>query len=517
MSYCIYLRKSRKDNEAEQRGEGETLARHEKALTEFAKNNHLEVSAIYREVVSGESIAARPQMQRLLSEVGEKMFDGVIVMDIDRLARGNTIDQGIIAQTFLFSDTKLITPTKTYDPSNEFDEEYFEFGLYMSRREYKTINRRLQRGRVASCKEGKYVCSKAPYGYQRVKIDGEKGYTLAPIPEQAEIVRNIFEWYTEGKVMFSGGAKERIGVSLIARELNKISVKPLKSDVWTSSSIRDILINPVYIGKIRWNWRPEKKKMSDGRVIKERPRSNDFLLYDGLHEGIISEDVFEKAQSIMQKNKSRPVRADKVPQNPLASLVVCKKCGRKMQRRPNPTTPDLLICAEPTCNNHASYMHLVEKSVIEYIRKWSVGDIFPNDEEAVDGTACQAELEVISKNEAKVNAQLQKAYEAFDTCIYDADTVKQRSQTLKTQLSELKTKKAVCLDKITAVERRNNIYQVFIPRVQRVLAVYDTLSSAKEKNDMLKSIVERIDYAKDTHGHGHETEFVVTVYPKFLP
>ena len=366
MTYCIYLRKSRKDNEAEQRGEGETLARHEKALTEFAKNSGLEVSAIYREIVSGESIAARPQMQRLLSEVSENMWDGVIVMDIDRLARGNGIDQGIIAQTFLFSDTKIITPTKTYDPSNEFDEEYFEFGLYMSRREYKTINRRLQRGRVASCKEGKYVCSKAPYGYQRVKIDGEKGYTLAPIPEQAEIVRNIFEWYTEGKVMFSGGAKERIGVSLIARELNKISVKPLKSDVWTSSSIRDILINPVYIGKIRWNWRPEKKKMSDGRVIKERPRSNDFLLYDGRHEGIVSEEVFEKAQSIMQKNKSRPVRGDKTTQNPLASLVVCKKCGRKMQRRPNPKNPDMLICAEPTCNNHSSYIYLVEERVIEF-------------------------------------------------------------------------------------------------------------------------------------------------------
>ena len=242
MSYCIYLRKSRKDNEAEQRGEGETLARHEKALTEFAKNNGLEVSAIYKEIVSGESIASRPQMQKLLSEVSENHFDGVIVMDIDRLARGNGIDQGIIAQTFLFSDTKIITPTKTYNPSDEFDEEYFEFGLYMSRREYKTINRRLQRGRVASCKEGKYVCSKAPYGYQRVKIDGEKGYTLAPIPEQAEIVRNIFEWYTEGKVMFSGGAKERIGVSLIARELNKMSVKPLKSDVWTSTVLQGEMV-----------------------------------------------------------------------------------------------------------------------------------------------------------------------------------------------------------------------------------------------------------------------------------
>ena len=82
-------------------------------------------------------------------------------MEVERLARGDTIDQGIVAQTFKFSDTKIITPIKTYNPNNEFDEEYFEFGLFMSRREYKTINRRLQRGRMASVKDGKYVANKA--------------------------------------------------------------------------------------------------------------------------------------------------------------------------------------------------------------------------------------------------------------------------------------------------------------------------------------------------------------------
>mgnify|MGYP000193505958 CR=1 FL=1 len=62
-----------------------------------------------------------------------------------------------------FSDTKIITPTKTYDPDNEFDEEYFEFGLFMSRREYKTIKRRLNAGRISSVKEGKYCGSRPPY------------------------------------------------------------------------------------------------------------------------------------------------------------------------------------------------------------------------------------------------------------------------------------------------------------------------------------------------------------------
>ena len=95
-------------------------------------------------MVSGESIEDRPQIQELLNEVIAGKYRGVLVMEIERLARGNTRDQGEIAEAFWGSETLIITPSKTYDPTNEFDEEYFEFGLYMSRREYKTIRRRMQ-------------------------------------------------------------------------------------------------------------------------------------------------------------------------------------------------------------------------------------------------------------------------------------------------------------------------------------------------------------------------------------
>ena len=204
--YLIYLRKSRADIEAEQRGEGETLARHERSLLDLAGRLKLNIVDIYREVVSGETIAARPVMQQLLTEVESGLWAGVLVMEVERLARGDTIDQGIVAQAFKFSGTKIVTPSKTYDPENEFDEEYFEFGLFMSRREYKTINRRLQRGREASIKEGKYVGSISPYGYDKVKLERDKGFTLAPNPDQAPIVRMIYELYTRGEMLQIGRA-----------------------------------------------------------------------------------------------------------------------------------------------------------------------------------------------------------------------------------------------------------------------------------------------------------------------
>lgn len=177
--YAIYLRKSREDIESEKYGEGETLARHEKILTTLAEKRNLTIGKIYREVVSGETISERKEMQKLLKDVENEMWTGILVVEVERLARGDTADQGLVLKAFKYSHTKIITPVKTYDPDNEFDEEYFEFGLFMSRREYKTINRRLQRGRQLSCQEGKYVGNIAPFGYNRVKLKNSKGFTLS--------------------------------------------------------------------------------------------------------------------------------------------------------------------------------------------------------------------------------------------------------------------------------------------------------------------------------------------------
>ena len=228
MSYCIYLRKSRKDEELETLGELETLQRHYNTLLKLAKEKNIKIDKIYKEIVSGESINTRPEMQKLLKDVSNNTYDGVLVMEVERLARGNTIDQGIVAETFKHSNTKIITPYKTYNPNNEFDEEYFEFGLFMARREYKVINRRIQRGRLTSVSEGKYIASIAPYGYEKEKIKLGKGYTLKINEEQAKIVSLIYELYSQG-----------MSLNAIANKLDTIC-KPLNSKCWSKSTIKDM-------------------------------------------------------------------------------------------------------------------------------------------------------------------------------------------------------------------------------------------------------------------------------------
>ena len=164
-------------------GQGETLARHRAALLDYAARHGLEIGAVYEEIISGESIDARPKMKQLLREVEQGRWAGVLCMDIDRLARGNSADQARVSNTFRISGTLIITPSKVYDQSRESDEEYVDFELFMARREYKTISRRIMRGRIASVKEGHFIGSTPPYGYDKVKVEKGRGFTLLPNSE----------------------------------------------------------------------------------------------------------------------------------------------------------------------------------------------------------------------------------------------------------------------------------------------------------------------------------------------
>jgi len=512
--YCIYLRKSRADLEAEARGEGETLKRHEKILLELAKKMNITVSKIYKEIVSGETIAARPVMQQLLSDIEKGMWKGALVVEVERLARGDTIDQGIVAQAFKYTNTKIITPMKIYDPSNEFDEEYFEFGLFMSRREYKTINRRLQQGRIQSIKEGKYVGNVAPYGYKRKKLENQKGYTLEPLEEEAKIVKLIYKWYT--------GAN-RIGVSIIANKLNEMKIPTRKGGDWTTSTIRGILSNPVYIGKIKWNSRPEKKKIVNGEIIKERPRANkeEWMLIDGLHAPIIDEQIYYKAQEYLAKNPSTPVPNRYKVKNPLAGLIKCGICGRNMNRRPYPNSPASLMCVGPTCPNISSPLYLVEEKLLQVLEHWL--EEYKLQINKLDGQENNLEISIIEKsiesinNELEtLNKQLNNLHDLLEQGIYNVDIFLERSKILNDKINVAKENKRELENKLNHITTMEENKKIIIPKIEKVLETYNRAESPKEKNELLKEVIDKVVYIKKEGGRwsGKIDSFTLDLYPK---
>ena len=512
--YCIYLRKSRADVEVEARGEGETLARHEKILLGLAKKTSISVSKIYKEIASGETIAARPTMQDLLADVEKGVWKGVLVMEIERLARGDTMDQGLVAQTFKYSETKIITPIKTYDPNNEFDEEYFEFGLFMSRREHKTINRRLQRGRIQSAREGKYIGNIPPYGYMRKMLEKDSGFTLEKHVEEAKIVALLYDWYT---------GQEQLGVSLIRNKLNDLKVPTRKGGDWTTSTIRNILSNPVYIGKIRQGSRPQVKKIIDGKITTERPRSKNPVLYDGLHEPIVSEEIFNTAQQRLSKNPTLPVPTRYIVKNPLAGLIVCGMCGRKLNRRPYQKNgyPDTLMCVGPTCPNVSSQLALVEERLLQVLADWLKSYKIEIKEQEVQEAGLEAELieESIVKLDKELETlknQLNNLHDLLEQGVYSVDTFLDRSKIINDKISAADEDREKLQSELGVVSKKEESQKIIIPKVEKVVDLYWQLPTPREKNMLLKEVLEKVIYIKKVSGrwHAKPDDFELHVYPK---
>lgn len=500
MSYCIYLRKSRAD--LAQETEIETLSRHEKILTDLAQSQHLKIEKIYREVVTGESIAARPQMQELLAEVELGKYDGVLVIDLERLGRGNSIDQGIISETFRYSNTKIVTPAKTYDLSNEFDDEYTEYGLFMSRREYKTINRRLQRGRLLSINEGKFIGSVPPYGYDRLKL--KKGYSLTP-NDEADTVKLIFDLYVN----------KRLGPSLIANHLNDLKIKPRKDDVWTPATIRTILDNEVYIGKIRYDYRKTVKKMQNNQLTKSRPRNTDYILTNGLHKPLIDDDTFAKAQEISKQNSAPKTKKEVELKNPLANIIRCGKCGRALIRRPYPNREPSLICTCKQCTNVGSDLSLVESKVIQRLELWlasyqvKIGSMKKSSYN--DDNLRRKSIQALESELNKINSQINSLCDLLEQKVYTIEMFQERSKLLTDKKNQITQDISVLKSTITTGQRQKENIQ----RYSRIIELYRQTNSIEVKNSLLREVLAKVEYVKEKSGRWNDpNDFKLILYPK---
>lgn len=511
-TYAIYLRKSREDIEAEKYGEGETLVRHEKILTTLAEKKNLTIGKIYREVVSGETISERKEMQKLLKDVENEKWTGVLVVEVERLARGDTADQAKVSQAFKYSHTKIITPVKTYDPDDEFDEEYFEFGLFMSRREYKTINRRLQRGREISVSEGKFVGNITPFGYDRVKLKDSKGYTLTINQNEAPIVKEIFRLYTF----------ESNTINSVVKQLNNMNLKPRISNEWTISSVKDILSNPTYIGKLTWNRRKQKKKTKNGHLIISRPRNQEYLIYDGLHEPIIDNKTWELVQEKRKQNTPKVKYSHQV-QNPLVGIVFCEKCGKPMQRRPYTKAGKsaTLICSNSKCDNVSSKLYIVENKIIEALKIWlenyKVDYEVKDNSNADNNKLIEKSIVSVKKELEKENDKLNKVYDFLESGIYSKDEFINRSKSIKENMEGLENELKEYNELLNRNNEMQNEKEMMIPKLENVIDLYDKLETAEDKNILLKSIIAKITYLKTEKAikkDADPTNFELHIYPK---
>lgn len=510
--YCMYLRKSREDIEMERHGEGDTLLRHEKMLVQLAKKLNISVGEIYREIVSGESIDARPEVQRLIRDLEQRRWKGVLVVEVERLARGDTLDQGIVARAIAISGAKIITPLKIYDPRNESDMEYFEFGLFMSRREYATINRRIQSGRRQSVMEGKWVVSAAPYGYRRVKLDHDKGYTLAFDEDEYPAVRLIWDMHLH----------QMAGSYTIALKLKKLGYKGRNGSDFSPSSVREITKNIVYAGYVKFGERKEVKDVVNGKVVKRRVTNPDPLIAKGLHPGYITPEEWQRSKQI---RRTRAICSTNFYvnngelQNPLSGICACKKCGRMMQRQIDGKTrhKDVVIyrlsCNTPACPNVSTDITLVEAAVLDALEAWTKQyELHPDLAGQKKPDTYEQDLSRLQKELETLESQRDKLYDFLERGIYDDATFLTRSRNLADRIQGVHD----AMQNLTAkhIEQQKEIdVDTLMQRVRHVKDAYSLAANAEEKNMLLKSVFKRIEYEKDEGGRGMENDFHLDFYP----
>ena len=490
--YAIYLRKSRADIiDNTKIDTNATLEIHEKTLIALAKHQNLPIGAIYREVVSGETIATRPVMMQLLSEVEQGLWEGVLVMEIERLARGDTMDQGLIAQTFKYSGTKIVTPTKTYDPQNEFDEEYFEFGLFMSRREYKTISRRMERGKIASVKEGNFIASKRPYGYEIIR-PSRKEHTLKIIPEEAKYVRMIYEWFTQ----------EKISAGEIARRLTRLGVPTYSGrPEWHEGTVNEMLKNPVYMGMVRWKYRPIVKEFNqEGQIIEKRARvsTEEMILAKGKHEPIITEAQFQAAQKRFEEEPARVAPNGRM-RNPFSGLVYCSKCGNTLfyhdTKKSAGTRIRMTHRSSQICKVKSCFYDDFKDAVIDILQQHLQDFQIKLDTIDQDAHISQHNdmIKSLEQEILSINMRRERLFDLLERQIYsDADFLER-----KTALDEQKEKAEAELQELIKTKPEPIDYAEKIYHFKIAIdALTDDTILAEDKNKLLKTIIKRIEYTR---------------------
>lgn len=475
--YIIYLRKSRQDDERETIQE--VLSRHERQLQEYAVKTFgyaIPEENIYREIVSGETIEDRPEINKVFTRLQNDDILGVLVIEPSRLTRGDLLDCGTVVHIFRYTQTLIITPNKSYNLEDKYDRKFLEMELTRGNDYLEYTKEILQRGRNASAKEGNYIGGQSPYGYDRVKIG--KSWTLAINESEATFVRLIYQMFADGN-----------GTYTISKHLNNIGARTRTSKLFTTDSVRQVLLNPVYIGKIRYRFKPTTKVYENGKLIKKRFRNYDCDLVDGKHPSIIDDELYQRVQE--QRGRVSRETPNRDLANIYASLMKCKKCGKAIGKR-----RDRYFCTSTyLCSNVSSDMTLVQDCIYKALKS-SLED-FEIKASIDNSSVVKTHLDVIKQHEKELEL-LEKKQEELYTFLEDGIYTKEVFLMRNEKLAKDRERITNALKKVRDNAPKVVDYKDKVITLHKALdMIKDDSISAKEKNNFLKEVIEVIYYEKN--------------------
>lgn len=476
----------------------EVLEKHNRMLDEYAERHlggPIPEENNFQEVGSGESIKDRPEMTRLLKAIEDPKVKAILVIDVQRLSRGDLEDAGKLIRLLRYTNTYVITPGKTYDLRDEYDRDAFERELKRGSEYLQYFKKISLRGKLDSVRQGNYIGSVAPYGFDRTIIeDGKKIYhTLKERKDQADIVRLVFQWY----------CNDDIGVTAICRRLEELGAKTKSGgSIWRPPVIFSMLENVHYIGCVRWNWRKTIKIIEDQEIKELRPKAkvDEYLIFEGKHDGIIPKEMFDRAREI--RGNRHQARTDLSLKNPFSGIMFCKACGAKIGY--NTYVRKGVEFARPKlrCNNqvHCKSGSVPFDEAFEYIRN-TIKDCIEDFKLMVNNDqddSIKLHRDLVEELKAKLEALEDKEAAQWEA-LHDPDPEKRMPENIFKRLNEkiLKDKKEIkkALEKAEDSVPQQIDYKDRVMKFTDALRALDDNSLTSEiKNRYLKDIIDKITF-----------------------
>lgn len=266
----------------------------------------------------------RPSFKKMLSDIDEGKINLVIVKDLSRFGR-NYVEAGMYVQRFTDSNIRFIAADDNYDSLVNSDDLLFPIKNVVNEMYARDVSKKTKAAKKAKAKAGQFIGSKAPFGY---KIDPNDRHHLIVDEPAAQVVRRIFRMASEG-IGYNKMAKifreEKILTPIAYFNLN--NPEYFKSDYWRKefdwhvTSIRAILNNEVYLGKLVYGKKRNKSMKSKEKFSNPK---EDWIVAENCHEPIITQELWNTVHKILN-SKHRPAKTGEIQM--FAGLLYCSDCG----------------------------------------------------------------------------------------------------------------------------------------------------------------------------------------------
>ncbi len=350
---AIYLRKSRGDVDKD-------LEAHKRELVSLCRSMKVSYK-IYQEIGSSDSIDDRPEFSRLLNDIKLELYDAIVVMDIDRIGRGDEEDWGRIEKIIRAHEVFIITPDKIYNLRDDNDEIQLEVKKFLARIEYKMTTKRLHRGKVRRAKElGEWTNGSPPFPY----VYNRDTRSLEIDPEKQKVYDLI-------KIRALTG----LSAEAIAWELNSLGYSSPGGKNWSSTAVYRLLFDKTHLGKIVFGKQKGSGHKNRKHKAYQKIAEDKWFVVQGKHTAIKTQDEHDRIVELFAKRKKIP-KAARSGAKEFSGLVYCGKCGCSMQFTENGTSGEIYVkkCQKTDslghhCGNRGVNIRLLEVAIFDELQK----------------------------------------------------------------------------------------------------------------------------------------------------